>query len=44
MTFNSATEKVAFCFIFASDVLITRFLPSIVKFDIRNTQSIQACE
>lgn len=40
MTFNPATEEVAFCLILASYILITQFLPSIIKFDIRNTQSI----
>lgn len=41
MTFTPATEEVVFCLILASYILITRFLPSIIKFDIRNTQSMR---
>ena len=40
MTSDPASEEVVFCFIFASYFEISRFLPSVIKFDIRNTQSI----
>ena len=40
MTSNPAPVEFVFCFIFTSYFLITRFLSSIIKFNIHDTQII----